>query len=388
MRQVVLLANLLFSFAGAVTIYVNSSFMGNSVSIETVGVLYAVSAILSMIALGKAGKTLARIGNHNFFFIHAAMHTVSLFLIIEPLPLPVHILAFVGYLFSVNMLLFSLNIFFEHLFSKKKRGKFRGTFLLLGNAGVLVGPMFAAWAIDKTGYIGMYTLSLVIFLIVALAMWFFLKKYTDAKYDFGKIQSALVHTLQERTLRNVIAANFILQFFYAWMIVYTPIYLATHLGFSWDSIAIIFTIMLVPFVALDYPLGKMADWLGSEKELTAIGFLIMAGSVFSLTIITHPSVLLIGALLFLSRVGAATVEAMTEIHFFKVARDSDPSLLALFSDLRPLAYVIAPLIGALAISLLPFKMIFAVLALILMVGFVVSFFLEKNTVWWTRAHKE
>jgi MFS family permease len=172
------------------------------------------------------------------------------------------------------------------------------------------------------------------------------------------------------------------------MIVYTPIYLYQYLGFSWDTIGIIFSVMLATFIILDYPLGRLADYLGSEKELCAIGFLIMAVSVFSLSILNAPTAITVGALLFFSRVGAATVEAMTEIHFFKVAKDTDPGLLALFADIRPLSYIAAPLVGFVALAFLPFKLIFAILGIILMIGFVVSFFLEAKTEWWVRSHRE
>jgi MFS family permease len=285
------------------------------------------------------------------------------------------------------VLIFSLNIFFEHLFAKKNRGTMRGTFLLLGNLGVLMGPVVAAWAIDIAGYTGMYALSLALFILLAVFIHFGTESYRDANYDFGRIIPALKHTLEKRSLRNVITANFVLQFFYAWMVIYTPIYLSQKLGFSWDEIGIIFFVMLLAFVVLDYPLGKIADYLGSEKELAVIGFLIMATSVGTLALVQAPSFATVTLILLFSRIGAATVEAMTEIHFFKVAKDSDPGLLALFSDIRPLAYVLAPLIGALAIALLPFQMSFVVLSAILMVGFVASFYLEDTSQWWVRAHK-
>ena len=114
----------------------------------------------------------------------------------------------------------------------------------------------------------------------------------------------------------------------------------------------------------------------------------MAGSVFSLALLSAPNAVTVGALLFISRIGAATVEAMTEIHFFKVAREDDPGVIALFADVRPLSYVLAPLLGALALALLPFQMIFAVLGIILMVGFVVSLYLEKNDTWWVPSHRD
>ena len=387
MRHVVYLANLLFSFAGAITIYTNSSFIENTVGIELVGVLYAVSSILSILILSRGVKKLAKLGNRTFFLFYGALYALSLLLLVLPTHAYLQIIAFVIYLFSTNILIFSLNVFFERLAKIVGRGNMRGSFLLLGNIGIMLGPIIAARAIDMGGFSGMYTIGLVVFCILAVILHFGLKNYIDAPYTPNHWYSALRHTLKEKTLRSVIGANFILQFFYAWMVVYTPIYLSKYLGFSWDTIGIIFALMLTTFVILDYPLGRLADWLGSEKELAAFGFLIMAGSVFGLALLPIPNVIFIGALLFFSRVGAATVEAMTEIHFYKIAKASDPGLLSLFCDLRPLSYIVAPLLGALALAFLPFQSIFIILGIVLLFGFFISLYMEKKQEWWVREHR-
>lgn len=388
MRGIVYLINFLFSFAGAVTLYTNSSYIEDSIGPEKVGVLYALSAIASIFLLSQAGPTLKRFGNKIYFFASGTLYAISLLVLSLNVNTIAHVIALFVYLMTMNVLLFSINIFFHHLEPKKGRGLARGFFLLLGNVGIMLGPFCAGKIIDIGGYAGTYVLGLGIFAILAVVTALGLSEYKDTTYNFGKFESALRHTLRTRTLRNVISANFILQFFYAWMVVYTPIYLSKYFGFSWDTIGIIFSVMLATFVILDYPLGKIADWLGSEKELAALGFLLMAGSVFSLALLSAPNAVTVGALLFISRIGAATVEAMTEIHFFKVAREDDPGVIALFADVRPLSYVLAPLLGALALALLPFQMIFAVLGIILMVGFVVSLYLEKNDTWWVPSHRD
>lgn len=388
MRYIVYFVNFLFSFAGAVTLYSNSSFIGGIVGIQWVGILYTLGAILCIWVLTRAGKILARGGNRTFFLGYGALYSLSLALLILPTGSVLRILGFVLYLFSTNVLAFSINVFFHHLAPLRKRGKARGFFLLLGNIGIMLGPVIATHVIDLSGYLGTYALDIAVFALIAVIVELCFARYKDAEYHFGHIETAVRHTFRDTRLRNVISANFILQFFYAWMIVYTPIYLSQYLGYSWDSIGIIFSIMLLAFVILDYPLGRLADWLGSEKELAALGFLLMAGCVFTLAFVPIKSVAAMGVLLFCSRVGAATVEAMTEIHFFKIAKDSDPGLLSLFCDIRPLSYVIAPLLGVIALAFLPFKMMFAVLGVILILGFFIALHLERKDAWWVRAHKE
>ena len=388
MRNGVLIGNLLFSLSGAITLYINSSFIEKTVGVTYTAFIYALSSIIGIfLMMATSNKFLRHFGNRAFFLTYGTIYAVSLAVIAAPFfSNTIKIIALIAYLFSTNLIFFSLNIFFAHLAEMKGRGHVRGFFLMLGAIGTMMGPVIATHFIDIAGFSGMYLAGLVVFSILVIIIESTFSTYVDPVYLPQKTHMAIRHTLKVKTLRNVIAANFILQFFYAWMVIYIPIYLIEHLGFSWDSIGIIFSLMLTTFVVLDYPLGKIADWLRSEKELAAIGFFIMIISVLGIALSENPSIILIGVLLFCSRIGAATVEAMTEIHFFKIAKDSDPSLISLFCDLRPLAYIVAPILGALAIYMLPFRMIFAVLACILVIGFVVSFYMEKKQDWWVPEH--
>ncbi len=387
MKYIVFLGNLFFSFCLAITAYVNSSFIESSVGQYGVGILYAVASIITVICLNNATKLLSKIGNQKFFLWYGIVHALSLALLILPLGnMVIKILAFTGYLLSGNVIIFSLDIFFDHVTGVKGRGKMRGIYLLLGNSGWVLAPIISAQTIDLFGYQGMYALALGIFVLFVIFMDFGLKGYKDAHYKEQKSDS-VIKAFRSPRLQAVLFANFLLQFFYVWMIIYTPIYLSKNLGFSWDTIGIIFTIMLTTFVILDYPLGWIADKLGSEKELAMVGFVIMAASVLGIATNHAPTVLAMGVLLFMSRVGAATVEAMTEIHFFKTVKDTEPELISVLCDLRQFSYIIAPLVGIVIMLVFPFVTIFWILFVLMLAGIFISAKLERPHKWWSRVHK-
>lgn len=387
MKQGVLFGNLLFSLSVAITLYINSSFIEKFLGVEYTSIIYSISSFFSIILLIYSRIILKKFGNGIFFLFFGNLYVISLGILVLPFDSVSKIVALFIYLFSVNIILFSINIFFSHLTELKGRGRFRGAFLMLGNLGTMIGPIIATIFINQMGFGVMYLSALIIFTIVALIINHTFNQYKDSVYKPINQIMALKHTLREKIFRNVIAANFILQFFYAWMIIYVPIYLNKILGFSWQSIGIIFTIMLSTFVLLDYPLGKIADKIKSEKELTALGFIIMIISVFSLTFISNPSILTVGIIMFFSRVGAATVEAMTEIHFFKITDDSEPEIISLFCDLRPLAYIIAPLTVAISLIFVTLQNSFVILGFILLLGFWISFYMEKDQKLWVPEHK-
>jgi MFS family permease len=154
-----------------------------------------------------------------------------------------------------------------------------------------------------------------------------------------------------------------LDVFYSLMIIYIPLHLRHTIGFSWTEISIVFTIMLLPFILFQIPVGKMADsWCG-EKELMTLGLFIMGVSLILMPFLHAPSVPLWAALLFLSRTGASVVEITTESYFFKHVDKRDAGLISVFRLSWPVAFIIGPAIGALTLYLFPFDALFLVMAL-------------------------
>src|SRR3972149_2289795 len=105
-----------------------------------------------------------------------------------------------------------------------------------------------------------------------------------------------------------------------------------------------FTIMLLPFVIVQYPLGKLADKIG-EKELLNIGIIVMSFATLAIPFLGSANFFLWAGVLFLTRVGAAMVEAMTEIYFFKKINTEDSEVISFFRNTYPVAFIFAPLIA-------------------------------------------
>ena len=163
--------------------------------------------------------------------------------------------------------------------------------------------------------------------------------------------------------------GFLLQFFYSWMVIYTPIYLYTHIGFSWQEIGIIFSIMLLPFVLTEAPLGKLADRKWGEKEVMSVGFIVMALATGLIAFVETKNLALWAILLFITRIGAAMVEIMSETYFFKKVHSSKADVIGFFRTMRPFAYIISPILATVLFAFfLPIKYIFLVLAIIMFLG--------------------
>jgi MFS family permease len=156
------------------------------------------------------------------------------------------------------------------------------------------------------------------------------------------------------------------------MVIYTPIYLHEYIGFGWDKIGIIFSIMLIPFVLLDFPLGKLSDKIG-EKKMLIVGFSIITLSVFIIPFVKESTLWIWALILLTTRIGAATVEIMNESYFFKVTNERNADEISFFRNAGPVAYVIAPTLAFPLLFILPsLEYLFFILSAIMLIGFFVS----------------
>jgi MFS-type transporter involved in bile tolerance (Atg22 family) len=78
-------------------------------------------------------------------------------------------------------------------------------------------------------------------------------------------------------------------------------------------------------------------------------------------------------ILFMTRVGAAMIETMSESYFFKSITEKNDDEISFFRNTGPLSFVIAPLLATPILFLVPsFEYLFFILGAILFLGFFIS----------------
>ena len=209
-------------------------------------------------------------------------------------------------------------------------------------------------------------------ILVAVIFLLALRDFKDPGYKKMPVGRTIKYFLRNKHISKIYILNFILKFFFAWMIIYTPIYLHEYIGFGWSQIGLIFTIMLLPFVILEFPLGMWSDKIG-EKEMLLAGFSISALFTLVIPFIPEPRLWLWAGVLFATRVGAATIEVMSENYFFKLVREENADAISFFRNTGPLSYIIAPLLAIPILLFVPsFEYLFYILGAILLVGLLIT----------------
>jgi len=353
----------------ALTLYINSSFLGQYLTAERVSVLFSVASIIAMIFLSQATKLYARIGQRRatqWFLLVNVIAAAILAVTTAAWPI---IVAWILFYCTGILLRFDLDVYMEKITDNADTGRMRGVFLTILNLAIFISPFIAGRIVgDGDNYQLIYFTAAGIATITLLLATLTLRGIPKVAYVLRPFTSIFRLALKSGNLRNIIATTFLLEFFYSWMVIYNPLYLHQEIGFDWATIGIILSTMLLPFVLIEYPLGKIADlWLG-EKEILVAGLAITGIATAAIAFITTPSVALFAGILFVTRIGAAAVEIMNETYFFKHVDAEDTGMISLYRVTRPLAYIIGPLAGALVLAVAPFNQLYLILGVIMLVG--------------------
>jgi MFS family permease len=169
----------------------------------------------------------------------------------------------------------------------------------------------------------------------------------------------------------------VLEFFYALMIVYTPLYLL-DLGMTWSQIGVTFTIMLIPFILINYPVGVIADKKLGEKEMIIFALFLMAFSTLSVYFVASTSVAVWGFVLFMTRVGAAMVETLRDSYFYKRIDGDDMDIISFFRTSKSAAYISATAVSAMLLVVFPVKVMFLFLTFVILLALYPAFTLVDN----------
>ena len=270
-----------------------------------------------------------------------------------------------------------LDVVIEQYSEDKKSGRIRGLHLMILNAGFLIGPFLSAKILAVFGFNGLFVASLALNCLVLIVSLIGLRGVNGRFRGQLTVRDIGMKVLTNKNVLNIYMVSLALEAFYALMIVYTPLYLLGR-GFSWEQIGLIFTVMLIPFVVLEYPIGILADEKFGEKEMIIGGLLIMAFSSLAIFFVSSNSIFVWAAILLLTRVGAASVETLRDSYFYKKIDGRDVDLISFFRTTRAVAYLLATGLSAMLLIIAPMKYIFLLIAGMVLLGVYPAFRLVDN----------
>ena len=370
-KNSILLINLIGFFTTlhvGIPIYINSPFLSTFTTEQFVGIIFIIGSLLSILGILATTKSIEKYGNYRTMLVLISFEIIALagmiafnsFVLIVPAFFIHFIFTFV---FGIN-----IDVLLEHHSKDEKTGGIRGTFLTLNNFAWVVVPVLAGFIVKSSNFWKAYLVSVIFLIPVLFLLASSFKNFKDPEYKRLKFWKTFKRVRENKDIKNIFLVGITMRIFFAIMIIYTPMYLLNHIGFSFSEMGIILTVAMLAYLLLEYPLGKIADKRFGEKEILTVGFIILSITTMIISFVTGTSLVLWAIIMFSTRVGAAMIESMSETYFFKKTNSSDADVLSFFRTAGPIAYLIAPTLGSIFLIFFDLKYIFLATGIIMLVG--------------------
>lgn len=362
-NKVRLLSGLSFvlGFLDAFLLYILSSYFAQISGESLVGSFYLVAFVLVFWLLMHLQPIVHSLGSVRFLgILLVGLIGTSFFLSLDD-PSWAGAAVLLAYIICNNLLWSVMDVLVEDFSTDQVSGRVRGLYLTVMNAGLLLAPILSTKTLALAGYPGIFTVLGIGYMLVFIAALIGLRNHRTARLPKIAFAETIRKVVKRKNVLLIYGVSWTLEFFYSIMIVYMPILLLSQ-GFDWEKIGFIFTVMLIPFVLVQYPLGIMADKKWGEKELLFIALVILGVSTVVAGFTRSTDIVFWAGLLFVTRLGAAALEVLRDSYFYKQIGPTDTDIVAFFRSARPIAAI-----AAAGISLL-FLSIFTVHSLFYLVG--------------------
>ena len=369
--------SLLFGFSFAVSSYIAAFYFKAASGTENISVFFLIAYLLILAALLNLHKLIKSTGKSFALYLFLATRLLSIIVLFFFGVSKFGIAAFVIYITFGYLSWVGLDVVLESFSRDRMSGRIRGLYLTLMNVGMLFGPFVSTRILDKFDFRGVF-LFLLFFNLIIFAIALAGLRKVNHRFERNLTAFGVLKKIRKRrNIKRIYYIAFILQFFYAGMIIYGPIYLF-DLGISIADIGIIFTVMLLPFVFLQYPAGILADKKIGEKEMLIFSLVIMGLSTLAVYFISATSVAVWAVVLFITRIGAALIEILQDSYFYKRVDGHDVDIIDFFRTTRPAAYSSFAVLSTVLLLFFPLKTIFILVAVIIFSGLYAAFTLVDN----------
>ena len=375
--RIINLISFLLGFSAAIVAYIISSYFKEIKGADNVSAFYAAAYVISLVALLNFHKIIRKFGKSKVFLASTLALSFSAILIFS---LPVS--RFGALLIVANIILYNLaivgkDIILESYSVDSMSGQIRGMNLTLMNVGFLLGPFISTQILSKFSFQGVFLLQFAFMSIIFFVAFFHLRKVNHKFKPIVTVNGLIKKITKRKNVMRIYYVSILLDIFYFIMIVYMPIYLR-NLGMNWKEIGIIFSLMLIPFILLQYPAGRIADKKMGEKELIILGLLMMSATTLGIFFVESVNMYVWAVVLFLTRVGAALIEILRDSYFYKRIDGTDVDVINFFKTSRPFGFLTASIVSAVSLMFLPLRYIFIILSIVIFSGLYPAVRLKDN----------
>lgn len=346
-RIIITLGNFFLAISTTLVSYTLISYLSHFIPETYIGLSIAVGGLFAVLAFIFLPRLVAKFGSQQLALVLVCAEIITLFAAAATANTIASAICIIVVISIQPLLLYELDLLLEATIEKESEtARARTFFLTGGNFGNLAAPLLIGALLTRGENYSLIFLAAAA-LLVTFAVLFAARTLPRGEApDNSHVQKTLTHLLHDHDLAAVTFGHFILYLFYMWAPFYIPVYFRTVLGIPWSTLGWMFSVMLIPYVLLEYPAGWAADRILGDKKLMLAGFLIAGSALATIGLLTpHSSILSILMVLVATRIGSSLIESMTEGHFFRCVSEKDIVSVSVFRGVWPLAMFAAPLVA-------------------------------------------
>jgi MFS family permease len=244
LRIITYVAVFFLTLTASLTSYINSSYLATLVPENKVGLIYSLGSITTIILTLLIPKILCRLGIKLSTVIISSLSIGGLLLIVWQSPLVLFsILGFISYYALTQVARYNTDLYLETISDNKDTGGIRGVFMTIINLAWLASPIIASTILGPTErFYLLYFISAILMVPFMIIIGKVLPERTvcDPTSTIQDLLARLgkLNTAKDRALRKILTTDFLLNFFYAVMVIYLPLLLHEQIGFSWTEIVL------------------------------------------------------------------------------------------------------------------------------------------------------
>lgn len=366
-------------FSQSVVVYVLSTFFEKSSGTVNVGIFYALAYSLALITFLNLHKVVKKIGKARTFLFLVLLKIGALAFLIFLGISKLSVLGAIFYLFSTAAEWTMLDVILESFSTDRASGRIRGWHLTIYNTGFLFGPFLAVKLLERFDFSGIFALAFFLSsLILIISLWG-LREVNQAFSKKLGVKELFLKIWRRKNLVRIYCISFVLEAFFALMVIYVPLYLVNSLDFSWSQIGKVFTVMLIPFVILQYPMGFLADKKFGEKEFIIFSLVLMGISTLGVYFVSSRSLLVWSTVLFATRIGAAIIEVLRDSYFYKQIDGRDVDIIDFFRTAMPAGYIFSTTLSSLVLIFFSLKATFILVTFLIFLALYPAFGLRDSS---------
>lgn len=324
------------------------------VPLSYVGLFISLSFVISILANLFGSAIIRRLHEQRSLILGLGMATLALFLMGFVGHIAALVVVFAFYTFAITLVWFNVHLYVKHNSDAQHLSGNEGKLGVFVNLGYVLAP-FIGGAVASTFDLPAIFVASALITLIAFIMFLEIKPYDQELVPESKehFWGSVRNYFADKELGKIFVALFGLRFLYAiWY--FLPV-LLTDKGLSVAHLGLVYSLSAIPWVLLEYPVGKMADRRG-ERMFIIIGFAILSlvGFLYGFA----PSLPWIIAGLFIGVIGSSFIEQTVFSAFFRRSGDRDVERLSVLRTAMGLGQVLGPLLASLLISLAPLPFLF------------------------------